>query len=135
MVIQQSVTFADEKSYYLHKNLRAVDHNLLLSHLKLVMYGTPDQSFLSPEQIRQNFECYPAIIENTERLIGNCSIDFDYNSIKNKKTFTGSLYDDKILLEKLTLDGFKYRYSPKNKSAMIASSLFTRFIALLFFGL
>ena len=40
---------------------------------------------------------------------------FDHE--KNKKTFTGSRYDDKILLEKLTYDGLNYRYSEKNKEA------------------
>jgi len=33
MVIQQPITFADKKLWYLHKNLRAIDHNLLLSQL------------------------------------------------------------------------------------------------------
>ncbi len=117
MVIQQPVTFSDEKTYYLHKNFRAIDHNLLFSHLKPEMHGMPDELFLSPEAIRKAFEQYPQIIENTERLMNNCSIHFDYNSIKNKKTFTGSRYDDKILLEKLTYDGLKYRYSKKNKEA------------------
>lgn len=118
MVIQQPVTFSDKKNWYLHKNLRAIEHNLLLSHLKPEMYAGQDELFLSPETIRQAFEQYPQIIENTERLMKNCSIDFDYNSVKNKKTFTGSRYDDKILLEKLTYDGMKYRYSEKNKEAL-----------------
>lgn len=118
MVVRHPVTFSDENTYLLHKNLRAIDHNLLLSHLQPGMYATPDETLLSPETIRQAFVQYPQIIENTERIISNSSIDFDYNSIKNKKTFTGSHYDDKILLEKLTLDGLKYRYGEKNKTAI-----------------
>jgi len=118
MVIQQPVTFADEKNYYLHKNLRAIDHNLLLSHLKPEMYGGQDELLLTPKTIHNIFDQYPQIIENTNRLMNECSIDFDYKSIKNKKTFTGNRYDDKILLEKLTSDGFKYRYSDKNKHAL-----------------
>ena len=118
MIIQQPVTFADEKTFYLHKNLCAINHNLLLSHLKPGMHGNQDELFLSPEAIRNTFKQYQQIIENTERLMNNCSIYFDYNSIKNKKTFTGSRYDDKILLEKLTYDGLKYRYAKKNKLAL-----------------
>ncbi|HDO28146.1 MAG TPA: PHP domain-containing protein, partial [Bacteroidetes bacterium] len=114
MIIQQPVTFSDEKSYYLHKNLRAIDHNLLLSHLKPGMFARPDETFLSPETIRKTFARYPSVIENTEKLTDGCKIDFDYNSIKNKKTFTGSRYDDRILLEKLTYDGLKYRFGENN---------------------
>ena len=117
MVVRHPVTFSNENTHLLHKNLRAIDHNLLLSHLQPGMYATPDETLLSPETIRQAFVQYPQIIENTERIISNSSIDFDYNSIKNKKTFTGSRYDDKILLKKLTLDGLKYRYGEKNKTA------------------
>lgn len=118
MIIQQPVTFSDEKSYYLHKNLRAIDHNLLLSHLKPGMFATPDETFLSPETIRKTFARYPSVIENTEKLMDGCKIDFDYNSIKNKKTFTGSRYDDRILLKKLTYDGLKYRFGENNKQAL-----------------
>ena len=43
---------------------------------------------------------YPEIIRNTRQLINDCNIDFDYSTIKNKQTFTGSRYDDKLLLQK-----------------------------------
>lgn len=118
MVVQQPVTFADEQGFYLHKNLRAIDHNLLLSHLKSHMHGTSSEVFFSPDHLHKTFKPYPEIIENTTRLMKDCSIDFDYSSFKNKQIFTGSRYDDKILLEKLTYDGLTYRYGKKNKTAV-----------------
>ena len=118
MVILQPVTFADEQTYRLHQNLRAIDHNLLLSHLKPEMFAGPDELFLPPEAVTRSFEQYPQIIENTKQLIDSCSIDFDYDGLKNKETFTGSRYDDKVLLEKLTCDGLKYRYGENNKTAL-----------------
>jgi len=45
-------------------------------------------------------------------------MDFDFSTVKNKKTFTGSKVDDKILLEKLALEGMEYRYGPRNKEAV-----------------
>ncbi len=117
MVIRQPVTFSNEETWYLHKNLRAIDHNILLSHLKNNMYAQKDEVFISPDSIINLFDQYPQIIENTNNIINDCSIDFDFNSSKNKKTFTGSLYDDKMLLEKLAYDGLKYRYG-NNKNAM-----------------
>jgi len=99
-----------KKQWYLHKNLRAIDHNLLLSQLTPNMYAQRDEVFLHESEIIAAFEQYPQIIKNTQSIIDNCKIDFDFDSPKNKKQFTGSRYDDKILLEKLTYDGMKYRY-------------------------
>ena len=73
--------------------------------------------FLNEADIITAFEQYPQIIKNTKAIIDDCKIDFDYNSSKNKKTFTGSRYDDKVLLEKLAYDGIKYRYKESNKQA------------------
>lgn len=117
MLIRQPVSFADKQTYYLHKNLRAIDHNLLLSHLQPEMVADPDEYFVPPEKIRQAFASYPSIIENTQRLLAGCELTFDFNSVKNKKTFTGNRYDDKLLLEKLAYDGLRYRYGASNRVA------------------
>ncbi len=117
MVVFQPVSFQDEQNFYLHKNLRAIDHNLLLSHLTPAMHAAPDEHFLPEGTFRRAFGSYPAVLQNTRNLLDDCRIDFDFDNIKNKKTFTGSRYDDKVLLEKLARDGFKYRYGSKSKLA------------------
>ncbi len=116
MVIQQPVTYKDNNTWYLHKNLRSIDHNILLSHLTPDMHAGKDEYFLQQDTIFNIFSQYPQIVKNTISIIDECNIDFDYNSHKNKKTFTGSRYDDRILLKKLTNDGMKYRYG-NNKNA------------------
>ena len=125
MVIQQPITFSDNKTWYLHRNLCAIDHNILLSQLESHMHAPHDEIFLSEDDIIKVFEQYPQIIKNTRSIINDCSIDFDYDNPKNKKTFTGNRYDDKILLEKLAYDGMKYRYRKNNKEAKrrVASEL------------
>ncbi len=115
-VILQPVTFENDTDYYLHKNLRAIDHNLLLSHLKSGMYATPDERFFSPEKLNQAFEIFPFIMENSRKLLDKCEIDFDFSHSKNKKTFTGDIAEDKKLLEKLTFDGLQYRYGNNDKA-------------------
>ena len=45
-----------------------------------------------------------------------CEIDLD-NSVKNKRTFTGNVYDDRELLRKLAFDGMAYRYGLHDKTA------------------
>ena len=47
----------------------------------------------------------------------NAALTFDSPQLKNKQIFSASRYDDKLLLEKLALDGMKYRYGKSNKEA------------------
>ena len=117
LVMMQPVTFSDAKSYYVHKNLRAVDHNELLSKLTSDQFAAGDEIMLSPDRLRAAFVLYPDLLKTTRKIEDACGIDFDFNSIKNRKTFTGSVSDDRILLSKLAYDGLNYRYGKKNKEA------------------
>ncbi len=117
LVIQQPVTFDDHKGYAIHKNLRAVDNNILLSQLTENMLANKSETFLLIDDLLKYYEDYPQIIKNTENLINDCEIDFNYKSFKNKKTFTGNPTDDKQLLIKLAFEGLEYRYGKKNKIA------------------
>ena len=77
---------------------------------------TKKEHFISKEKLYKYFENYPAIIENTEKLASQCDFEFQFDGLKNKATFTGSKIDDRQLLEKLSWDGYKYRYG-KSKEA------------------
>lgn len=116
-IIHTPVTFLDEDGYELHRYLRAIDNNILLSKLTPDMVAGSDRMLKTRKELVKLFENYPDLIRNTERITGRCKIAFDFKSIKNKKTFTGSAYDDRLLLEKLTFDGLIYRYGPDNKEA------------------
>ncbi len=49
------------------------------------MYAQRDEVFLHESEIIAAFEQYPQIIKNTQSIIDNCKIDFDFDSPKNKK--------------------------------------------------
>jgi DNA polymerase-3 subunit alpha len=117
LLIQQPVTFADKSGYLLHKNLRAIDNNILLSGLTSEMLAVESETILPEKALLDYYKDYPFIIENTKYLMDQCEIDFDYTSLKNKKTFTGDKEDDKKLLSKLAHDGLEYRYGSKNRLA------------------
>ncbi|MFK5854679.1 MAG: DNA polymerase III subunit alpha [Bacteroidota bacterium] len=117
MVIQQPITFANKSTWYLHKNLRAIDHNILFSQLKPNMYTKKDEIFITEQKILQSFHQYKIIIDNTKFIIENCQINFKYKESKNKKLFTNSKIEDKILLEKLAFKGMEYRYGKNNIQA------------------
>lgn len=118
LVVLQPVTFRDDRDWFLHKSLRAIDHNTLISKLEANQFSPPSERMLPREQLRQLFDRYPEIAENTRKLLQSCSISMDFKSVKNKRIFTQSAYDDKLLLEKLALDGMTYRYGPNNPEAL-----------------
>lgn len=116
MVVLQPSTFLSSDDYELHRCMRAIDNNELLSRLSHQGVAAPDELLLPPQRLHAAFALYPQLLSNTERLISCCEVDFDAVP-KNKKTFTGTLYDDYELLRKLAFDGMLYRYGPANKEA------------------
>ncbi len=118
LVVQHPVVLDGPGSYLLHQNLRAIDHNTLITKLQTEQMALKHERFFPSERISGAFRDYPEIVKNTEKMMASCQIDFDYQSVKNKETFTGSMYDDRILLEKLAMDGLEYRYGKTNKEAV-----------------
>lgn len=115
LVIAQPVTFLDERSFEVHKNLRAIDKNILISRLE--NYASADEMLIPPEKLKAAYALFPEMIKTTQDIVNQCGIDFDFDTPKNKKTFTGSVYDDIELLRRMAFDGMRYRYGDRNKEA------------------
>ena len=118
LVALQPFTFAQTSDYQLHLHLRAIQHNILLSQLSPQHSAQPDELMLSPAAMQARYGSFPQIIHNTEKLLEQCSIDFNTPILKNKKSFTGHPTDDRALLTKLAMDGLEYRYGKHNKAAL-----------------
>jgi DNA polymerase-3 subunit alpha len=116
-VLLQPVTFASNDEIFIHKSLRAVDNNILLSHLQPSQCAGEDEFFKTPSYDKNISKEHPWIVNNTRKLMDECSLDFDRDSLKNKRIFSASRYDDKLLLEKLAWDGMVYRYGKQNTEA------------------
>ena len=116
LVAMQPVTFAEADDFQLHQCMRAIDENVLISRLEPAACAAPDEILLSPERLKTTFALYPQLIENTERILEECEINLD-NSVKNKRTYTSNVYDDRELLRKLAFDGMAYRYGLHDKNA------------------
>ncbi|MDD3526480.1 MAG: PHP domain-containing protein, partial [Bacteroidales bacterium] len=117
LIVWTPVTFRDHNDYLLHRNLRAIHKNTLISKLTAPDVAAADEMMRTPDDLRKQFADYPHLIINTEKILGDCSIDFDFKTVKNKQVFTDSRYSDKMLLEKLAIDGMKYRYGAADKTA------------------
>jgi DNA-directed DNA polymerase III PolC len=117
MVMLQPVTFAGTDDLFIHRSLRAVDNNILLSHLKPAHCAAENEFFKTAAENEKIFKDYPWLINNTQKLLDDCNLQFDRESLKNKKLYSASRYDDKLLLEKLAWDGMIYRYGKQNSEA------------------
>lgn len=117
LLVWHPVCLAGNEDFELHCNLRAVDNNILLSRLQPFHLASPSEIMLPPDELRFLFSDFPDIIQSTENLLANCDFQMAFHQHKNKKTFTGSRTDDRVLLEKLAFDGLLYRYGKNNKTA------------------
>jgi len=116
-VMLSPVSFEDEKGYRLHQQLRAIDNNLLLSQLSKGQIARPDEVIVPPHALLEQYKAFPQVIQNTRKLLMQCSFEVDFTTTKNKKVYGASRYDDKLLLEKLARDGCKKRYGSNHKEA------------------
>jgi len=117
-VILWPVTVKNEKDYKLHQQLRAVDHNLIYSRVTPQMLANANEMVPSRRLLLETYMRFPEIIQNTEKLLKQCSFNFDFTIVRNKKYFTGNAYDDKLLLEKHTNSGMQRRYGKTNREAI-----------------
>lgn len=111
------VSFKGPEDYELHKHLRAVDHNTLLTMLSPGQIAHQEEYFRSPRYLKLLYGNCPEMLKNADRLMEICSFDFDFKKPKNKQIFTTSSYEDQLLLEKLALEGMEYRYGKNNLQA------------------
>ena len=117
LVVWQPVTFLNEKSWLIHKCLRAIDHNTLLSKLHPNQFANQNEIMIPIKNLKDVFNQYPQIIYNTEGVLDHCSIDIEFRKSKNKKTYSNTKEDDRIFLKKLANDGMIYRYGKNNQIA------------------
>lgn len=115
-VIRQPVTFQNPVYYNLHRLLRAIDGNTLLSKLKPEELAGAREYFVPQAEILAAFHRHPLLITNTYRLMDACHIEMKFGEDKNKKLYSASREDDRVLLEKLAREGFRLRYAVNKKA-------------------
>jgi error-prone DNA polymerase len=117
MVMLCPVTFANSEDIFIHRSLRAIDNNILLSHLKPWQCAAENEFFMKRDQIEKVYGNHHSLFANTARILDECNLSIDLKGQKNKQVYSASRYDDKLLLEKLAWDGMAYRYGKNNSEA------------------
>lgn len=117
MVILNPVTFTNKKEFNLHRILRAIDNNMLLSKLPKSEICLQSEYFRSQQSIIDAYQNYPQIIENTKNILLKSSFDFEFDTPRNKTYYTGSKERDIKLLTGLAYAGMERRYGKNNEQA------------------
>ncbi|WP_430905944.1 DNA polymerase III subunit alpha [Maribacter sp. 2-571] len=115
----QTVTIRNQDEFELHKTLRCIDHNILLSQLTEHAHCHPSEVMDTSKALEKQFSRYSGIIRNAEKLAKRCTFKFDFTVPRNKKLYTGTKSGDMLLLSQLAKDGIIRRYGAKNKDAQV----------------
>ncbi|WP_417591621.1 DNA polymerase III subunit alpha [Owenweeksia hongkongensis] len=115
LVILHTNTFRNKRDYNTHRLLRAIDQNVLLSKLPENEQAPLKDKYTTPSELESAFEEFPEIIENTRRVLEQCSIDFEfknYHKTQNQSIWTpnGTMADDREKIHSLCQEGLQYRY-------------------------
>ncbi|MCT2563926.1 DNA polymerase III subunit alpha [Chryseobacterium herbae] len=117
MVVLQPVTFSTKQEYHLHRILRAIDNNTLLSKLEETDICRKSEYLRAEQNILDAFQRYPEIIRNTKNIFSSCSFEFDFKKVRNKLHFTKSKESDLKFLSRLAYLGLKKRYGLDHEEA------------------
>lgn len=118
LVILHPVTFSNKTSFNLHRLLRAIHYNTILSKIGTGQQASDSEVMRPQHELLQYYWQYPTIISNTQRLLEECHINFELGTSKNKKRFGNSKAEDHDLLRSKALEGFAKRYDSYNSYAM-----------------
>ncbi|MBO0323044.1 DNA polymerase III subunit alpha [Muricauda sp. CAU 1633] len=121
IVIQQPVTFRNKRDFNTHRLLRAIGLNTILSKLPLSEQGNEIDKMMPLESLLESFSHFPYIIDNTQKLIDNCTIDFSFGDKRipqNQNCYSHSEENDFLLLKNLSTDGLPKRYSKPTQKIM-----------------
>ena len=88
-VIRQPVSFQDATYFNLHRLLRAIDKNIILSKQDPADLAGKNETFLTPGQLFDAFRQYPSIITNTLNMMESCSIEMEFLFRQNQKNIFG----------------------------------------------
>lgn len=118
MLVWSPVTVTNKNEHNLHRILRAIDENVILSKLCDDDFCSLNETMLPIEDLLQKYANHSEIIFNTEKLLNECSFNFEFKTPKNKKFFTNSKESDMKLLTQLAMHGLKENYGTHDTVAL-----------------
>lgn len=118
LVMLHPATFRHKRDYNIHRLLRAIDKNILLSRLPITEQTSASETIININELTAAFKEYPEIISNTRRILDMCQVEFELHTNKNRQFFTKSHDDDMKLLRAECMKGIKYRFGKPGKEVL-----------------
>src|SRR5690606_2168816 len=121
LVVLQTVTFRNKRDFNAHRLLRAIDNNTLLSKLSPSQIASAQERMLSVSDLSLAFEEYDFILKNTQRLLEDCHIHFDFSPMvkpQNQVTYFDTKQQDCDKLRALCFENLPYRYPEDTSMAL-----------------
>ncbi|MBX2980781.1 MAG: DNA polymerase III subunit alpha [Flavobacteriales bacterium] len=107
-----------KRDFNVHRLKRAVDTNTLLSTTPPEHVASPDERFLSEEQLCSAFAAVPELVWNTRRLMDQCEVHFAHGKSKNRRTWSADAAADLELLRRETKAGLLRRFPSPPQQVM-----------------
>lgn len=118
LVVLHPITVKNKLEHRLHQYLRAIGLNTTLGKLQPEDSCDPEEVLIEEQVLKEKYAAYEFIVHNTQQLLDQCHTD-DYTfGKKNKKYFTRSAKEDRVLLTSLAMKGLAYRYGPNHQEAL-----------------
>jgi DNA-directed DNA polymerase III PolC len=109
-VVHHPVTFKEQLGFKVHQVLRAIDTNVVITKLAPTDQADDDEFMIAPDALETKFRLFPSLVENTKRILDQCTIQFEFATDKNKRHVTGSEESDWEILVTDAWEGFQKRY-------------------------
>ncbi len=113
LVIWHPVTFKDRTTFQIHRLMRAMHYNTLLSKLEPSQQSFSHEVMWPEKKLTKLYQRLPNLIKNTRQLLKKCHIQFEFHTDKNKSIITQSKQEDLQKLTTLAWQGFPARFEGK----------------------
>jgi len=109
-VLLQPATFCSQQSFNIHRLLRCIDLNILLSKLPKSEQADVTDCFYSLGDLAGRCEQQYWLLQNTQELLQSCDFYRDYQPVLNRKEIFGENKKDFQVLREEAYKGAELRY-------------------------
>ncbi|MEM9328688.1 MAG: DNA polymerase III subunit alpha [Bacteroidota bacterium] len=115
MVAWQPFTFSSDpqlskQHFNIHRLLRAINQNTILSKLGADEQASPHELMMSQERFHWLFRQYPPLLDNAKAILEDCQLDLSLGTDKNKRYFFSSKQEDRAYLIAEATKGYEQCY-------------------------
>ncbi|MBV6644593.1 MAG: DNA polymerase III subunit alpha, partial [Cyclobacteriaceae bacterium] len=110
LIALHPVTLKDKTTFNIHRLLRAIDQNVILSKLSPTQQAHPNEIMMPVADLKEYYQQYPVLIQNTCSVLEDCKITLELGKDKNKRYFKGTKKDDQEYLFTKAREGYDRKY-------------------------